>query len=312
MPGAPGNAVVLDPFRTIIEVGWNIVPKYIVIRTAIELEVTAILSEEISGWTCPPPEYDEHGNPIGPRWPYEGIPGGWKSGCLISWQVDILPDQETGKAYERTATGIWKDKTESLSVDTGEHPVTITGLTVETIATGNHAEWAYAGVGSGGNPNYIVIVEKPTAEEASDPDYGIGGTLFGNYYETMSIPAKVLAHALVGPPECGIYDLNGVDTFQSNPVTVSPTSFTNADYDQAYLATADEVGAGTLALSGITVSYRGATYKPIAYQHNPSSLIRSPAGHRYIHGRHTSQDPYGPFNDEFVVAILCEIEESTA
>lgn len=74
----------------------------------------------------------------------------------------------------------------------------------------------------------------------------------------------MLAHQITGAPECGYQD-PGPPPTNYMPSQTAPDTGTGADPDpNVFFAAAATIGTATLSFAGIAVSYRGATYSPVA------------------------------------------------
>ncbi|TCN30351.1 hypothetical protein [Sinorhizobium americanum] len=245
MAGSESNPVVLDPFRTIVEVGWNLVPEYIEIIVPIEATSTG------DGQNACPAEYPD-------QFPY-GDALSLTSTYLVSYLVDNVI--EAGKPYALSAMGYWRHKSESLTVDSGDNPVTITGVPEGPFIDVSPDAWTHTYAGEGGSSGHGVRIAGLEASEYEDPDYP---GLPDDFYAATTQDLDAVAHQITDVPACGWQD-PGPPPTNYRPWETAPDTGTgpNADLD-VYFAAAAEIGAGALNFASIAVSYRDLSYSPVA------------------------------------------------
>lgn len=244
MAGSESDPVILDPFRTIVEVGWRSIPEFIKVVIRIGSDSTG------DGLIACPAEYPD-------PFPYSGV--NLTDTYLVTYVVDNVI--EAGVPYSLTAIGYWRTHSRFMTVDSGEHPVTISGVPDGPFIDQSPAAWTYTYVGFAGSSGHGVRVTALSADEFDDPDYP---SLPDDFYSTTSQPLAMLAHAITDAPACGWQD-PGPPPTNYMPSQSAPDTGTGANADEdIYFAAAATIGSATLNFAGVTVSYRGETYSPIA------------------------------------------------
>ncbi|MEJ6845076.1 hypothetical protein V3589_02485 [Sinorhizobium fredii] len=272
MPGSVGNPVVLDPFRTIVEVGWRKVPEYIRITVPIESDIVG--ADEFG--TCP----------LEGTFPYGGE---LTQTYLVSGEARNRIEE--GKPYDLQAIGYWRTSSRTLTVDSGEHPVTISGVPEGPFVNAAVGAWEYAYVGLASGSGSALRIGEVTADEYDDPDFP---SLPGELYEATSHDIDLIAHEITASPECG----ETPGGFLVSPTAPTTGTGANADMD-VFFATAATIASGSVNLAGISVGYRGETYSPIA-------ISRETGNDRYLSG-----DPDFP-SGRYAIDVLCKRDSSTA
>jgi hypothetical protein len=273
MPGTAANPVVLDPFRTLVEVGWSKVPEYIRISVPIEM-----IGEAGGLITC-------SADPI--PFPYTGASSLTET-YLISSTVDNHLEAE--KPYSLEATGYWRNKEEELTVDGGEHPVTITAVPEGPFIQEEPDAWSYTWAGLSGSSGHATRITAQAGEAFSDPDYpGLPTDLF----EATAQDLELVAHEITASPACG-YEDPGPPPTNFRPRQAAPDTGTGANPDlDVFFAAAFTLGSATLNFASLGVSYRDETYSPVA-----------------ISG--SEENDYLFVDGTYAIDILCKRNSSTA
>jgi len=244
MPGSVGNPVVLDPFRTIVEVGWSKLPEYIRILVPVEMISGA------GGQDACPAEYPD-------EFPYTG--SFLTETYLTAYSVENSLTED--KPYALTATGYWRNKSEELTVDSGEFPVTITGVPDGPFIDEELDGWTYVYAALGGSGGHGTRITGLTAAEFSDPDYP---DLPTDFYEATTQDLDLVAHEITSPPACG-YEDPGPPPTNYRPFEAAPHTGTGSNPDlDIFFGTAAVIASGALNFATVAVSYRGETYSPVA------------------------------------------------
>jgi len=273
MPGSVGDPVVLDPFRTIIEVGWSKLPEYIRITVPVEMISGA------GGLDACPAEYPS-------EFPYTG--SFLTETYLTGYSVNNLI--EADKPYALTATGYWRHKSEELTVDSGEFPVTITGVPDGPFIDETPADWTYVYAALDGSGGHGTRIKALTADGFADPDYpGLPVDL----YEVTSQDLELVAHEITAAAACG-YEDPGPPPTNYRPFEAAPHTGTGANPDlDIFFAAAAVIASGALNFVTVAVSYRGESYSPVA-----------------ISGSEDNQ--YEIEDGDYSVSILCKRDSSTS
>lgn len=244
MPGSAADPVVLDPFRTIVEVGWSKVPEYIKISVPFEM-----VSEAGGLVVC-------SADPV--AFPYTGA-----SSLTETYIVSSAVDNRIvgGKPYSLSATGYWRHKQEELTVDSGDYPVTISGTPAGPFIDQAPGAWTYTFAGLSGSSGHGTRIVALSADAYADADYpGLPADLF----EVTTQNVDLVAHEITDSPACGYQD-PGPPPTNFVPFQQAPDTGTGANPDRdIFFAAAATLASAALNFAGVSATYREVTYSPVA------------------------------------------------
>lgn len=236
MPGSVSDPVVLDPFRTIVEVGWPTTPKYIAVTFHFK-STNAVASGA-----------------------YGGIVD-----FYIGDQVPRATISTTAADFDENtvSTGHFFDGVVGYTTS-GSHAipladVTFTGAPVGPFYDETWPQWTY-----GGESDCVMGYHFPAISGAAITDAAYSLPAFKG---ATSLSGSVLAHAFTGSPVVGADEYDPDTDTYNNYVTnyiakITKSSSSDTTTAAAYDA-ATSIGSISISFAGMTAAYRGRTYSII-------------------------------------------------